>query len=74
MATYQLPGVKRHLDQGATIQPWYLYPVGQPEGRRYADLQMARNQPMPVQFLQTLAPTIASSLDWMQTTVDVVWT
>lgn len=74
MSQYSIPGARPVLDQGATVQPWYLYPVGQPELVRYRELHRTRNQPEVVTFLQTLAPTITNALDWIAPTVEIVWT
>ena len=116
MATYQLPGTKPMIDQGAPVAQTdtEVYRPEQLPPHRYGfrpapvltirsirgspnvdfspwESRGALSQPtmhfdprfttmnglrslMVVPFTETLAPTIAGSLDWLQPTVDVVWT
>lgn len=77
MGQYQIPGAPLRLHDGAAapaVQLTTVLPVSQPEMTAYRALHRHRHLVGTVPFLQTLTPTITSNLDWLQTTVDVVWT
>lgn len=75
MATYQIPGVKARLDGAPTAGGPAAFATAQPGRERFdAPRQAARYQVAAVAQLRTEAPTIPGSLDWIQQTVDVVWT
>ena len=61
--------------EGATIDlRSFLFPPNQPELISFdQQQQQIRYQVPTVPFRETLAPTITGSLDWMQTSVEIVW-
>ena len=74
MGQYQVARSRWPLSGAESEARSFVFPVNQPEYRRYAALLAARTQPVVAPFLQTLAPTIAGVFDWMQIATDVTWT
>jgi hypothetical protein len=60
---------------GATVQPWYLFPVNQPNLPAFAARDSWRYQQTVTPFLDSIAsgtpPVVTTGLDWIQSTCTV---
>ncbi len=72
---YQIPGTRPQVDQGATVQPSYVFPVNQPDQIAYAQLQRQRFHPeVPVvPYLATTPTRVSGTGDWALIESDILW-